>query len=84
MNGSGILRKNHLLGLGMSSGHKFSNMPFSMKHNEGAVETGWDLGPVTAMLAPGQRSPSAAKYTESVCVCVSRSVVSNSLWPHGL
>ena len=71
------MRKNHLLGLGMSSGHKFSNMPFSVKHNEGAVETGWDLGPVTAMLAPGQRSPAATKYKKknykglkiAVCMC---------------
>lgn len=28
--------------------------------------TGWDLGPFAAMLAPGQKSPQAAEYEETI------------------
>ena len=29
------------------------------------TETGWDLGPFAAVLAPGQTSPQAAEYKET-------------------
>ena len=30
------------------------------------TETGWDLGPFAAVLAPGQTSPQATKYKETM------------------
>ena len=38
--------------------------PVGAKHT--VNETGWDLGPFTAVLAPGQMSPQAIEQEETV------------------
>ena len=34
--------------------------------NNAAIETGWDLEPFATVLAPGQKSPQATKYKETI------------------
>ena len=44
---------------------KFDNNPLEWYKNVPRSETGWDLGPFTAVLAPGQMPAPAIEYKET-------------------